>query len=140
MKIDFLKIKRSLLNLYKKEHNLNEREFYRGLCWMEEIMTRKLEKEGFCETSEHQMIVYLDEQLKQTHYENEQLTREIQRLKAVNRDLRKLSKKDRRELKKDINISVLCRDNRKLLKDRDLYLSRLNSTRTGDSHQSFSNK
>ena len=132
MKIDFLKIKRSLLNLYKKEHNLNEREFYRGLCWMEEIMTRKLEKEGFCETNEHQMIVYLDEQLKQTHYENEQLTREIQRLKAVNRDLRKLSKKDRRELKKDINISVLCRDNRKLLKDRDLYLSRLNSTRTGD--------
>ena len=132
MKIDFLKIKRSLLNLYKKEHNLNEREFYRGLCWMEEIMTRKFEKEGFCETSEHQMIVYLDEQLKQTHYENEQLTREIQRLKAVNRDLRKLSKKDRRELKKDINISVLCRDNRKLLKDRDLYLSRLNSTRTGD--------
>lgn len=127
MKIDYIKIKRSLLNLYRREHNLDEREFYRGLCWMEEVLTRKIEQEGFCETNEQQMIVYLDEQLKQVSDENEQLAREIQRLKTINRDLRKLSKKDRRELKKDINISVLCRDNRKLLKDRDLYLSRLNS-------------
>lgn len=133
MKIDYIKIKRSLLNLYRREHNLDEREFYRGLCWMEEVLTRKIEQEGFCETNEQQMIVYLDEQLKQVSDENEQLAREIQRLKTINRDLRKLSKKDRRELKKDINISVLCRDNRKLLKDRDLYLSRLNSTRTGES-------
>lgn len=133
MKIDYIKIKRSLLNLYRREHNLDEREFYRGLCWMEEVLTRKIEQEGFCETNEQQMIVYLDEQLKQVSDENEQLAREIQRLKTINRDLRKLSKKDRRELKKDINISVLCRDNRKLLKDRDLYLSRLNSPRTGES-------
>lgn len=128
------------MNQYHQTHNIHPEEFYRGLCWMEDVVCHILEKQGHCETTEQQLLSYLEDELQQTVELLQERDREIHRLKQMNKDLRKLTKKDRRELKKDINISVLCRDNRKLIKERDLYLSRLNSTREGDSHQSCSNK
>ena len=133
MNIDFLKIRHNLLKQYNREHPNNDPyEFIRGMVWMEEVLARILEKNGHVQTTERQMLAYLEEQLIEAQQQVEQRDREIHRLKQQNKDLRRLNKKDLREWKKDINISVLCKDNRKLLKERDLYLSRLNSTRAGE--------
>ena len=141
MNIDFLKIRHNLLKQYNREHPNNDPyEFIRGMVWMEEVLTRILEKNGHVQTTERQMLAYLEEQLLESQQLVEQRDREIHRLKQQNKDLRRLSKKDLREWKKDINVSTLCKDNRKLLKERDLYLSRLHSTRTGDSPTPTHNK
>lgn len=127
MNIDFLKIKDSLLKYYKICNNTNQTEFYRGMCWMENTISRILEKNGFCETTEQQLLAYLEEQLNEALKLIAKRDDEIRRLTRQNQELIRMGKKDRRMLKKDINISILCKENRKLIKERDYLLNKLHS-------------
>ena len=132
MDIDFLQIKRDLLDYYRICHNGDEREFYRGLCWMENSVSRILEERSTTRLTHEQLIQFLADQLDDSQRQFDKLQqqlavrdKEIKRLRRINAELSNLSKKDRRQMKRDDVISSLVAEKAKLTKERDRLLSQL---------------